>query len=63
MVTSNRQVKTDHNANQDMVTLVAKKDGRFNGKEVYAGKVVKCTKSEARRILAIDKSMFEIRMD
>jgi len=63
MVTSNRQVKTDHNANQDMVTLVAKRDGKFAGKEIYAGKVVKCTKSEARRIMSTDKSMFDIRMD
>ncbi len=63
MTISNRKINTDHNANIDMVTLVAKKNGRFDGKEMYAGKVIKCTKSQARRYLMTDKSMFEIKMD
>lgn len=63
MVISNRQIKTGHTANTDMVMLVAKKNGRFDGKEMYAGKVIKCTKSQARRYLMTDKSMFDIKMD
>lgn len=59
----NRQIKTGHNQDQAMIILVAKKDCAFNGKALKNGDILKCTKSEAKRILSMDKSSFEIKLD
>lgn len=60
---SNRQIKTGHTVDNSFIILVAKKTGKFNGKSFEIGQTIKCTRSEARRILCIDKSMFEIKLD
>lgn len=63
MVTSNRQIKTGHSMNDGMMVLEVKRTGKFNGKQFEAGQTIKCTRSEARRLMLMDKTMFEIRVD
>lgn len=63
MVTSNRQIKTGHSMNDGMLVLSAKRAGKFNGKDYTEGQTIKCTRSEARRLMLMDKTMFEILVD
>lgn len=64
MVTAkNRSILTSHAPEQSGVVLEITRSGKFNGKEYQAGETIKCTRSEARRLLATDKSMFKITMD
>lgn len=64
MVTSkNRSINTGHSPEQQMIVLEFIRDGKFSGKNYKAGDTIKCTKSEARRFLAIDKSMLRILLD
>lgn len=63
MVTSNRSINTGHAPEQKMMVLEFTRDGKFNGKSVVAGQTIKCTRSEARRFLAIDKSMLKVLLD
>ena len=63
MTTTNRQIKTGHNIDQTLIVLIAKNATKFNGKSINKGEIIKCTKSEAKRILSLDKSSFEIKLD
>lgn len=57
MVTSNRSINTNHSPNNQMITLEFIKDTKYNGSDVKAGHTIECTKSEAKRILAINKNI------
>lgn len=64
MVTSkNRSINTGHAPEQQLIVLEFIRDGKFNGKQVEAGQTIKCTRSEARRFLSIDKTMVRILLD
>lgn len=63
VTTNNRSINTGHAPEQQMIVLEFIRDGKFNGKEVKAGQTIKCTRSEARRFLSIDKSLLRILLD
>jgi len=64
MVTAkNRSILTSHAPEQSLMVLEFTRSGKFQGKEYQAGETIKCTRSEARRLLITDKSMFKVSMD
>lgn len=64
MVTAkNRSIITGHAQGEQMIVLEFIKDGKFDGKEVKAGETIKCTRSQARRFLAMDKSIVKLLLD
>ena len=63
-MTLNRQIKTDfNNALEGNMQLEAIRNGIYAAKSVKAGEVITVTKSQARRILAIHKGLFKIKID
>ncbi len=64
MVTSNRQINTGFNKTLDgMIILEVMSDAKVGGKEFKKGATIKATKSEARRLLAINSKVFHIKLD
>lgn len=57
MVTSNRSINTGHAPEQRGMTLEAVKAVKIGGHELKEGETIEVTRSEARRILAITKSV------
>lgn len=68
MSINNRQIKTNGEVSQQAVSLVAKQDVIVSGKEYKAGEQIKCSRSEARRMIlqTTDSNggkVFDIKMD
>lgn len=63
MVAKNRQIKTGHDSQRDMMNVEVVMSGKVLGKEVTAGEIITCTKSEAKRLLSVNKKMFKITLD
>lgn len=58
-----RQIKTGHNVKQIGMTLEAQKEVTIGGKKMKAGDTIEVTRSEARRLMVLDKTMFKVLLD
>lgn len=59
----NRQIKTGQSEHEGFMLLEVVKPCKIGGKSYEAGKVIKCTRSQARRFLAADKTLLKIKVD
>jgi len=60
---NDRQIRTGHSPAQGMMTLEVLKSTKIGGREVQAGETIQVTRSEARRLMAIDKTLFKVSVD
>lgn len=63
MVTSNRQINTKHSPSQSTITLEVLKECTLGGEKMVIGQKFQASKSEAKRLLILDKKMFKVILD
>jgi len=63
MVTSNRQINTKHSPAQSILTLEVLKECTLGGRKMVVGEKFQASKSEAKRLLMLDKKMFKVLLD
>lgn len=58
-----RQIKTGSAEVKQVISLIPNKNITIGGIEIKSGESFQVTKSEAKRLMALDKGVFKISMD
>lgn len=60
---NDRQIRAGHSPSQGMMRLEVTRETKIGGKTRQAGEVIEVTRSEARRFMMIDKTLFKVLVD
>lgn len=60
---NDRQIRTGHSPSNGMMRLEVTRETQIGGKARQPGEVIEVTRSEARRFMMIDKTLFKVLVD